>query len=568
MRKYNWKILRAFVAALAFALPVFIFAIPARAAVKLNLSSVNLCVGDTAKLKLKGTSKKVSWKSGSPGIVKVAKSGTIRAVRVGDAIVTAHAGGKDYRCKVHANKTFKVDKTSISINDNAKLTAFLSVNGAVNASVADKKICSVTFGAWDGDYMPMTVKPKKTGSTTVTFTNSANSESCTLKVKVTGVPIAATFEKPAISTGGKAFVVGSNTMNFSFKLNHPAKKVVFKVYGPANEVAQTFEFTDVGANKPQSVVWNGLDADGRVMAGTFKYAVVADGTKTSGGKAVVYAESPFGVGDGSPSNPFRVTNLDELRRVRDFNGACFAQDADIDFNYDSFEPLFDDKDPFSGTYVGKCDGAQRKMLNLYGYKSVFGTIGVNGTVRDVTMEKCVLNTSGSLLAYRNAGSIEHCSVEGIVLCNDGREAALLAAENSGEIRDCTVLGSLTMSAADVSAPMVLYAGAVAVRNTGMIIGCSSSVEIVQQMQISGYAPSFIYEAYGGGIVADNAVGGFVTQCWFSGNIDAQISVIDPNANVIDAGQTYAGYIAGVNRGYMGECANAGSQRELEIQGAP
>lgn len=305
---------------------------PVRAAVKLDRASMNLCVGDKTRLTLTGTSKKAKWKSSKPSVAKVSSQGTVKAQAAGRATVTATVGSKSYKCSVKVNRTFKVDETSISIKKNTVVTAYLSVNGSVKASVADKKICSVSFGKWDGDYMPLTITPKAVGSTTVTFTNSVNSESCTLAVKVTALPVTAAFETPTVSNGANYFIAGENTMNFSFHLNRDAKTTKFKIYNAGNEVVRVYNLGAVGAMKKMSVAWDGLGDDGNPVNGSFKYAVVANGTKTSGGSGRVLGVSPFGKGDGTQGNPFLVSNLAELQLIPSYNGACFVQDADIDFN--------------------------------------------------------------------------------------------------------------------------------------------------------------------------------------------------------------------------------------------
>jgi len=62
---------------------------PVQAAVKLDRSSMNLCVGDRTRLTLSGTSKKAKWKSSNAAVVKVSSQGTVRAVKAGRATVTA-----------------------------------------------------------------------------------------------------------------------------------------------------------------------------------------------------------------------------------------------------------------------------------------------------------------------------------------------------------------------------------------------------------------------------------------------------------------------------------------------
>ena len=63
----------------------------AQAAVKLNATSVNLCVGDKYQLKLTGTTKKVTWKSSNTKIAKVDENGVVTGVAKGKATITATA---------------------------------------------------------------------------------------------------------------------------------------------------------------------------------------------------------------------------------------------------------------------------------------------------------------------------------------------------------------------------------------------------------------------------------------------------------------------------------------------
>lgn len=539
-----------------------------QAAVKLNQTSVNLCVGDTMKLKLTGTSKQAKWKSSAKKIVKVSSKGTIRALDAGSATITATVGKKSYQCKVKVNQTFRVDETSIKIKKNKTIHAFLSVNGAVNASVADKKVCSVIFGSWEGDDMPLTIVPKKVGSTTIKFTNSANKEYCTLKVTVTALPVNAAFQTPTVNTGAELFIAGENAMSFAFQLDRAAKSAVFKLYDADGDVIRAFPLGAVAAKRTVGLAWDGRNTSGKAVSGMYSYAVVADGTKTVGGNVIVQAVSPFGKGDGTENNPFLVSNLAELMMVKNYNGAHFAQDAEIDFNYSWIAPLFDDTEPFVGTYDGSYINTRYQMSNLFGYNSVFGSIGADGVVKNVTMNNCVLNTTGSLLAFTNNGTIDNCSVNGNIFCNAGNQAALLVMYNKGQIRSCDVAGKLTVDASGVIGATALRAGGIAMNNAGTIAECTSTVELSQRMQIGTYVPNCAYEIYTGGIAAENAANGFVTQCTFTGSIYTQILLPDAlqDASELEVGKIYSGYVAGNNQGYISRSINAGSSRDLTAQG--
>lgn len=542
----------------------------AQAAVKLNATSVNLCVGDKYQLKLTGTTKKVTWKSSKTSVAKVSSKGLVKAYGKGTATIKATCSGKTYSCKVKVNKTFKVDQTSVSIKKNAELTAMLSVNGVVNASVADKKICSVSFGKWDGDYMPITITPKKVGSTTIKFTNTVNSEYCTLSVKVTALPSVATFQSAAVSTGADTLIVGESKLSVPFSLNRASTKTYFRVYDESGALVRSISVGSLKANTKKTVAWDGKDSDGNPLSGTFAYAVVADGNRTDAKKEVkVLAASPFGKGDGTKKNPYLISDLNEFYLIKNYNGSYFAQDADIDFNYGMTAQIFDDSTPFEGTFDGSYDGKKYRMVNLCGYNPVFGTIGEKGTVKNITMSNCVLNNIGSLLAFTNKGTIDSCTVDGKILCNAGNQAAMMVMYNKGVIRDCMVSGSLNVKASDVVGMTTLRAGGIAFQNSGTIAKCQSSVQIVQEISMKTYVPNLLHEIYSGGITAENASGAIVTECVFTGSITTSVKLPDAVKDVTpeQTFKAYSGFVAGSNDGYIsGPCINASPNSGLGAQG--
>lgn len=538
---------------------------PAQAAVKLSDTSVNLCVRDKYQLRLTGTNKKVNWKSSKTSVAKVTSKGIVTARAKGTATITATVSKKNYKCRVRVNKTFKVDKTSVSVKRNTDVTAFLSASGGVNATVADKKICSVTFGKWDGDYIPATIVPKKVGSTTIKFTNTANGEYCTLTVKVTALPSVASFRTATISTGSDTLIVDESRLSVPFSLNRASSKTYFRVYDENGATVRSISLGSVKANIKKTAVWDGKDDDGNPLSGTFTYAIVADGNRTDAKKDVkVLAASPFGKGDGTEKNPYLVSDLDELYLIKNYNGAFFAQDADIDFNYGMNTKIFEESDPFVGTF----DGKNYRMVNLVGYNSVFGSIGAAGSVKNVSMSNCVLNTVGSLLAYTNMGTIDNCSVNGRILCNAGNQAAMLVMYNKGVIRDCTTSGMVNIEMSNVIGPVTLYAGGIAFQNSGTIAKCTSSVQITQRIMVSSYVAGLVHEIYTGGIAAENTSGAIVTQCVFVGSVNSSVVLPEAVKDVLpeQACRFYSGFVAGTNNGNIVNCVNASSSGFLTAQG--
>ena len=85
-----------FVMLISFVTPMKVSAAP-----KLNKKQIELKLGKTYKLKVKGTSNKVKWSSVDKKIAKVSKKGIVTAKKVGKTIVKAKVGKKTLKCKVN-----------------------------------------------------------------------------------------------------------------------------------------------------------------------------------------------------------------------------------------------------------------------------------------------------------------------------------------------------------------------------------------------------------------------------------------------------------------------------------
>ncbi len=80
---------------------------PVQAAVKMNQKTLYLTPKKSYKLKLKGTKKKVTWKSSNKKVATVSKSGKVTARKIGKATIVAKVKGKKYKCKVYVEKKEK-----------------------------------------------------------------------------------------------------------------------------------------------------------------------------------------------------------------------------------------------------------------------------------------------------------------------------------------------------------------------------------------------------------------------------------------------------------------------------
>lgn len=78
---------------------VFPLTINAAGTVKINKKKLVLEVGESYKLKIKGTKKQAKWSSSNRKIVSV-KDGRLKAKAMGEVWITAKVNGKTYKCKV------------------------------------------------------------------------------------------------------------------------------------------------------------------------------------------------------------------------------------------------------------------------------------------------------------------------------------------------------------------------------------------------------------------------------------------------------------------------------------
>lgn len=81
------------------------------ASIKISAKKLSLTVGQSKKLKIKGTKKKVKWSSSNKKIATVTSKGKVTAKKKGKAKITAKVRKKKYICKVTVKKK---DSTSAS----------------------------------------------------------------------------------------------------------------------------------------------------------------------------------------------------------------------------------------------------------------------------------------------------------------------------------------------------------------------------------------------------------------------------------------------------------------------
>lgn len=80
------------------------------AAIKLNKTDLILYVGDSATLKVSGTSKTVKWSSKNSTVATVSSKGKVSAKNIGKTIIIGKIGSKSYSCKVEVRSNKLSDR--------------------------------------------------------------------------------------------------------------------------------------------------------------------------------------------------------------------------------------------------------------------------------------------------------------------------------------------------------------------------------------------------------------------------------------------------------------------------
>lgn len=144
-------------------------------------------IADVQLLSIKGSSGKVTWSSSDSSVITINKEGLVMANGLGKATITGKNNGKSYKCYITVvDKQLDASSTDITIYENTQIT-LSSVNTSKNEEltyrVADPKILDCKLGQWDNSNIPLTIIPKKNGSTTITITSNKHKEE--LKIRAT-----------------------------------------------------------------------------------------------------------------------------------------------------------------------------------------------------------------------------------------------------------------------------------------------------------------------------------------------------------------------------------------------
>lgn len=504
-----------------------------QAAVHLNQTTATICVGKKTTLKLGGTSTKPKWSSSNKKIAKVSSKGVVTGVKSGKATITAKLGSAKYTCKVTVNKTYGVNKSAVTIKDNASVTVTYTEDSSISYRVENKDICDASWGTvWDGNDVQLNITPKKTGVTYINCTNGSNKETIRIKVKVTGVPVNIT-ELNINSSDGGDFVCGVNTMDITFRQGRASSKTMLYIVSKEGETLRTIRIGKVAAKKKISISWDGVTDKGGKHQGQFQVKVVADDyATTSEDTFTCYSKSPFSDGNGTKEHPYEIATASNLKKMSEYSDRYFLLTQDIDLRSEIMESLFTAERPFQGHFSGE----GHTISNLNGSSSLFGTIGEKGEVEQLTLQSFNLTGSdrAAILTEVNQGHIEECIIHGgMIYSSTNTDAAFLAVENTGVIESCAVDGSIYSGGS--------IAGGV-VYNHQKLVSCTCSVNLNYMAAGAGALTSG--ELYVGSVAAVNENTAFINSCkggnstlYASGTFTAPITL-------------YMGGLVGWNRGQV------------------
>ena len=168
----------------------------------------------------------------------------------------------------------------------------------------------------------------------------------------------------------------------------------------------------------------------------------------------------FASGDGSLSDPYVIKTAQQLAYFRDqvnegntYSGKYIVLGANIDLISASgtkqgfgtiSEVTWDPPSDFSGTtFQGTFDGRYYEIKNLYwngaDYRGLFGHIGANGKVLNLTVSSVELISSGILngtIAVVNEGTIDNCVVASGSIKSAGSAGGIAAYVGGGTITRC------------------------------------------------------------------------------------------------------------------------------------
>ena len=270
---------------------------------------------------------------------------------------------------------------------------------------------------------------------------------------------------------------------------------------------------------------NGRYIDGAVvltlvLAGVLFGTAVITGTATAQATAPDCSEVVYDVGDGSPTNPYEVGNVEQLQCIKDNDlSASYELVSDIDASGtsewnggDGFEPIGDRRDPES--FTGTLDGNGMVIENLTIDRTdenrvgLFDRIWNGGSVENVVLDNVTIRGNvrvGGIAGRVRGGTVENSAVNGTVTGSTSVGGIVGTLFN--------IEGSITQDPVRSSLSGSFVSGNVTGNNGGGIVGLNRGTVRNTYTAASVSGGSFV-----GGIVAVNGNEGVVRESYAAGKV--------------------------------------------------
>ena len=197
-------------------------------------------------------------------------------------------------------------------------------------------------------------------------------------------------------------------------------------------------------------------------------------------------------------------------------------------------PIGNSSNPYTGTFDGNDHAISGLTIDQSGtdYAGLIGYIGTDGAVKNLTLKDVNITAARytGVVAGRNYGTIENCSVSGTVE-SSSNNAGGITGYNNGTITGCSASGNVSANS--------LAGGIVGYFYTGSITDCHSSATVEGNYLVGGVAgymqtnttltacsstgsvtATGSGEADAGGVVGRINKDATVTACYATGNVTA------------------------------------------------
>ena len=243
----------------------------------------------------------------------------------------------------------------------------------------------------------------------------------------------------------------------------------------------------------------------------------------------------FSGGTGNIGNPYKITNIEQLKNVEKYGSSAFILLNDLEFpiaeeGTSNFKPLFSDENPFNGVFEGNDKTISNITMRNEDtfFTGLFAYIGTDGIVKNLKLNNMTVsgtNYIGGVCGY-NLGSITNCEVSvniSYIKANDYKVyVGGIAGRSNGCLDNNVSYGTITIE--DISAEN--YVGGLTGCFEGSIVkGANSSLNCI----VSGNNNSCI-----GGLIG-SFYGSITTDCYATGSVTATVSGYNVNAGGLIGG---------------------------------